>query len=185
MQSPSSRTAGSRSRQDFDGHIMPFPPVDSSSGAQVGLAPEVERLLVDIVEDGFILYCCRDRAEPSALIASYEWGQYVDVVTIRGFERVTVARVPQQGKVDVFAPEVAVWSYEGPAEPALRALLNLVHPQHPDAPATAYPAPRSLHPAPRATTVDDPASFGTQSRWPSRSARGRDDHGIEATPPDC
>jgi len=81
---------------------MPFPPADSSSGAQVGLAPEVERRFVDIVEDGFALHCCGDRAEPSALVASYEWEQFVDVVTIRDFERVTVVRVPERGKVDVF-----------------------------------------------------------------------------------
>ena len=44
----------------------------------------------------------------------------------------------------MFAPEVVVWAYEGPAQPTLRALLNLVQPQHPDAPIGAYPAPRSL-----------------------------------------
>jgi hypothetical protein len=27
----------------------------------------------------------------------------------------------------------------------MRALLNLVHPQHPDAPTDVYPAPHSLH----------------------------------------
>lgn len=46
--------------------------------------------------------------------------------------------------LDVFAPEVVVWAYEGPAEPALRTLLNLVHPQHPDAPTSTYVAPCSL-----------------------------------------
>jgi hypothetical protein len=42
-----------------------------------------------------------------------------------------------------------VWAYEGPPRCALPALLNLVHPQHPDAPVDAYPAPSSLH-VPRA-----------------------------------
>ncbi len=40
-------------------------------------------MLVDIVKDGFILHCCGDRAEPSALVASYEWEQCMDIVTIR------------------------------------------------------------------------------------------------------
>ncbi len=109
------------------------------------LRPVVERLLLDVVADGFVVYCCGDRTGPTALVASYEWADYIDVVTIRNFERITAARVPINGKVDVFAPEVAVWSYEGPAEWTLRALLDLVHPTHPDAPTATYPAPRALH----------------------------------------
>lgn len=109
------------------------------------LQPAVERLLLDVVADGFVVYCCGDRTAPTALVASYEWTSSIDIVTIRDFERITAARVPINGTVDVFAPEVVVWSYEGSAERTLRALLNLVHPQHPDAPATTYPAPRSLY----------------------------------------
>lgn len=109
------------------------------------LPPAVEQLLRDLVADGFVVHCCGDRTAPTALVASYEWPDYVDLATIRDFDRVTTARVPKQGKVDVFAPEFVVWVYEGPAERALRALLNLVHPQHPDAPGVACPAPRSLH----------------------------------------
>lgn len=108
------------------------------------LPSAVEQLLLGLVADGFVMYCCGDRRAPTALIASYEWPHYVDLVTIRDFERITTARVPKQGKVDVFAPEVVVWAYEGPAEHALRALLNLAHPQHPDAPTASYPAPPSL-----------------------------------------
>lgn len=109
------------------------------------LPAAVERLLLDVVADGFVVYCCGPRAAPTALAASYEWDRYVDLVTIRRFDRVTAARIPNRGLVDVFAPDVVVWAYEGPAEHTLRALLNLVHPQHPDAPTVEYPAPRSLH----------------------------------------
>jgi hypothetical protein len=42
-----------------------------------------------------------------------------------------------------------VWVYEGPPQQALRALLDLVHPEHPDAPIAEYSAPASLH-VPRA-----------------------------------
>lgn len=45
--------------------------------------------------------------------------------------------------LDIFAPEVVVWAYEGPPQQALRALLTLVHPTHPDAPVAEYPAPRA------------------------------------------
>jgi hypothetical protein len=40
---------------------------------------------------------------------------------------------------------VVVWAYEGPPQQALRALLKLVHPAHPDAPTVVYPTPKSLH----------------------------------------
>jgi hypothetical protein len=107
----------------------------------------VERLLLDVVADGFVVCCCGPRAAPLALVASYQWEDYVDLVTIRCFDRVTTARVPtpQHGRIDVFAPEVVVWAHEGPPQRALGALLDLVHPQHPHAPASTYPAPPSLH----------------------------------------
>jgi hypothetical protein len=108
------------------------------------LPPEVEKLLLDVVADGFTVYCCGPRTAPTALAASYEWEDCVDHLTIRSCDRVAAARVPKLGRVDVFAPEVVVWAYEGPAECTVRALLNLVHPQHPDAPTGVYPAPRSL-----------------------------------------
>ena len=47
--------------------------------------------------------------------------------------------------MDIFAPEAVVWACEGAAQQALRALLDLVHPAHTDAPTAEYPAPPSLH----------------------------------------
>lgn len=124
---------------------------DSRFGDQVRLPKVVEGALVDVVADGFVVYCCGNRAGPNALVASYQWEHCVDLVTIRSFDRVTAARVPtpQRGQVDVFAPEVVVWVREGPPQWALQAMLNLVHPAHPEAPGTVSPAPRSLH-VPRA-----------------------------------
>ena len=84
---------------------------------------------------------------------------YVDLATIRCFDWITAARVPapHRGRIDVFAPEVVVWAYEGPPQRALQALLDLVHPKHPDAPATACPAPPALRIPCRATPDDYPA----------------------------
>ncbi|MGH3799044.1 MAG: hypothetical protein ACRDTD_02735 [Pseudonocardiaceae bacterium] len=125
---------------------MSRPPSSASPyGRQEDLPPEVEGLLLDVVADGFVLYCCGPRAAPSALVTVYKWDHCIDLLTIRDFDRVTVARVPIRGTVDVFAPEVVVWAYEGPPQQALRALLDLVHPAHPDAPTAEYPAPPSLH----------------------------------------
>jgi hypothetical protein len=108
-------------------------------------AAGMDRLLLDVVADGFVLYCCGTRTGPTALVVCYEWRYYLDIATIRDFDRVIAARVPKQGPVDVFAPRTVVWAYQAAAQPALRALLNLVYPAHPDAPNSAHPAPRALH----------------------------------------
>jgi len=122
------------------------PSSDLRSQTETCLPAELERLLLDVVADGFTVYCCGPVAAPRALVAAYQWEYCVDLVTIRCFEHVTTARIPapRHGPVDVFAPEAVVWAYEGPPRWALRALLNLVSPQHPHAPTTAYPAPTSL-----------------------------------------
>ena len=65
------------------------PPARFRLGSDVDMPPVVERLLLGVVQDGFVLYCCGGRAEPSALVASYDWEQYLDLVVIRGVDRVT------------------------------------------------------------------------------------------------
>ena len=116
------------------------------AGGENYLPPEVQQLLLEAVDDGFVRYCCGPKDAPFALVASYQWEDYVDLVTIQCFERITTARVPapRRRKIDVFAPETVVWAYEGPPQCALRALLDLLHPQHVNAPTGAYPAPPSL-----------------------------------------
>ena len=104
----------------------------------------VEDLLADVAADGFTLYCCGPKAQPNALVACYEWSQYLDLLTIQAFDRITAARVPKHPTMDIFAPDVMVWAYEGPPQQTLRALLELAHPEHPDAPTTTFPAPASL-----------------------------------------
>lgn len=142
------RWVGRASAQDSD-RRMTQPPSDSCSEGQATLAPAVEELLIDVVADGFTVYCCGDRATPSALVATYEWDHWIDLITIRDFERVTAARMPKRGRVDLFAPQAVVWAYEGTAEQALLMLLNLVHPACPDAPTAEFPAPPRLQ-VPRA-----------------------------------
>jgi hypothetical protein len=122
----------------------------TSAVPQVGLPAVVEELLSRVAADGFTVYCCGPKTAPNALVACYEWDHYVDLLTIRDFDQVTTtARMRKRDAVDIFAPEVVVWAYEGPPQQALAALLDLVHPAHPDAPTADYPAPASLH-VPRA-----------------------------------
>ena len=77
-------------------------PVDG--GQEVALPAAVEELLVEMVTDGFTLYCCGSKDAPYALVASYEWVHYVDLLTVGDFERIVTARVPTLGlPVDIFA----------------------------------------------------------------------------------
>jgi hypothetical protein len=138
-------------------------------GEQASLPAVVEELLLGVVADGFVLYCCGDRAAPNALVASYEWEHCVDLVTIQNFTRVTTARVPKPA-TDIFAPEVVTWAYQGPPQQALRALLNLVHPAHPDAPTAEYPAPPSLY-VPRAQQRPMTIRLPPPGRAGARAAR--------------
>ncbi|MGH3697608.1 MAG: hypothetical protein ACRDRX_27125 [Pseudonocardiaceae bacterium] len=141
-----------------------------NGGREAGLPAAVEELLVEVNGDGFTLYCCGPKTAPNALLAGYEWEQYVDLLTIRDFDRVITARVPRRGTVDIFAPAVVVWAYEGPPQPALRALLDLVHPHHPDAPTITYPAPARLH-VPRAQQRPMAIQLPSPGRAGVRAAR--------------
>jgi hypothetical protein len=122
-----------------------LPAAASEHGGQVDLPTIVEQLLIEVVADGFTLYRCGPKAAPHALLACYEWDDCVDLLTIVDFDRIATARVPKRDVLDIFAPEVVVWAYEGLPQHALRALLDLVHPAHPHAPVAHYPAPPSLH----------------------------------------
>ena len=51
-----------------------------SSDQSMTLPPVVEGLLVDVVADGFVVYCCGNQTAPTALAASYEWAGYIDIV---------------------------------------------------------------------------------------------------------
>ncbi|MGH3674012.1 MAG: hypothetical protein ACRDSH_25810 [Pseudonocardiaceae bacterium] len=129
----------------------------------------MERLLLDVLDDGFTVHCCGPKSGPNALAAVYEWRYCFDLITIRDFDRITAARVSKHGIVDIFAPEFVMWAYVGPPLWTLRMLLKLVHPQHPDAPRGEFPAPRCLHipraeQRPMAIRLPSPDRVGARAR---------------------
>lgn len=81
---------------------------------------------------------------PNVLVAAYDWDDYMDVINIRGVDRVAAARLPIYDGLDVFAPSRAVWHYLGTLEPAVTTMLQLPPPDHRDAPAPTYPTPLTL-----------------------------------------
>jgi hypothetical protein len=108
-------------------------------------SPGMYEVFEALKDAGFTAYCCGDRRAPHVLVAAYvrEEG-YVDVVNMRGADRVTAARLPKFDGLDIFAPHQVVWHYMGTVESAVAALLRLPHPGHPDAPTTVYQAPLTL-----------------------------------------
>lgn len=93
---------------------------------------------------GFTHYCCGDRRAPYVLVEAYDWGDYIDLINIRGADRATAARVPQYDGLDIFAPSQAVWHHLGTLEPTVAAILRLPPPHHPNAPTVTHPAPLTL-----------------------------------------
>lgn len=93
---------------------------------------------------GFTAYCCGNHRAPHVLVSFFDWGGYLDVINIRGADRVTAARLPIYDGLDIFAPTRAVWHYLGALEPTVAAMLQLPPPNHPDAPTVIYSAPLTL-----------------------------------------
>lgn len=117
---------------------------------QVALPAGVEELLVEVVTDGFTLYCCGPKDAPRALVACYQWAHHVDLLTVGDLARVITARVPTRGlPVDIFAPEVVVWAYEGLPQHAVQPCCSWCTPNTPTPPPRATPHPRDCEfPAP-------------------------------------
>ncbi|WP_026426017.1 hypothetical protein [Actinokineospora inagensis] len=105
---------------------------------------EIDDLLRAVVADGFTVYLCGGNDRPEAIVATYAWAGFVDYVVIKDAHDVTAARSRQGRDWDVFTAETVVWSYQGHARWALRAILDLLPPEHPNAPHEDYPAPASL-----------------------------------------
>ncbi|MGH3839553.1 MAG: hypothetical protein ACRDSF_28205 [Pseudonocardiaceae bacterium] len=108
--------------------------------------PQTYDAFAAIKAAGFTGYCCGDRHAPHVLVSAYDWGShgYIDVINIRGENRVTAARLPAYDGLDIFAPCRAVWHHIGDLAPSVTAILRLPPPGHPAAPTKTYPAPVTL-----------------------------------------
>ncbi|WP_253885590.1 hypothetical protein [Actinokineospora diospyrosa] len=105
---------------------------------------EIDDLLRAVVADGFTVFLCGGSDQPEAIVATYAWETHVDYVVIKDAHDVTAARSRLVRDWDVFTAESVVWSYQGHARWALRAILDLLPPEHPNAPGEDYPAPAGL-----------------------------------------
>ena len=56
-------------------------------------SPETYEAFTAMDRAGFTHYCCGDRRAPHVLVSVYDWGDYIDVINVRGADRVTAARL--------------------------------------------------------------------------------------------
>lgn len=99
----------------------------------------VTALLQQLTEDGFTFHSIGDVNGPDAVVGSYYWDDYVDLVTITGHDQVLAARAVRTEEFNVFNPELVVWTFQNEEDPGL-TLWALLHLRHPDL-TTALPAP--------------------------------------------
>jgi hypothetical protein len=68
-------------------------------------SPDTYHTFAALKKAGFTIYCCGDRHAPHVLVATYDWRNgYINVINIRGADRVTAARLPKYDGLDIFAP---------------------------------------------------------------------------------
>lgn len=139
----------------------------------------VKSLFQALVNDGFTVYVCGPKDDPTAVIAFYEWDDHVDVVTVP--QKGPAAAVRLAGAADVLnPPQTAVWAWVGEPELTIWALLRLAHPEHPDAPAEVVATPAALRVPPelrQPTNIRRPPA-GKAGVRADRLSRGREDKDI-------
>lgn len=112
-----------------------------------------QTLFEALVLDGFKRFCFGPEREPYALVASYEWDDYLDVITVRADGLTAAARLCKPAD-PLDPPRTAVWTWvgfdedaDGPntqAESGIWAMLDLSHPNDPDAPHSRVETPAAL-----------------------------------------
>ena len=82
-------TRARRSTGVCDGSQYVHTPVPTMLSSGDDMCPQsgIEQLLAEVVTDGFVVYCCGPRGAPGALVASYQWDDYVDEWLLHCFIR--------------------------------------------------------------------------------------------------
>lgn len=106
-----------------------------------------------LIDDGFTGYCCGPKGDPHVVIAVYEWPDHLDVITMPQKGPAAAARLAKSAvcvpdgepnPLVLNPPTTALWAWVGPMDMAVWALLDLQHPECPDAPAAEIQTPVAL-----------------------------------------
>lgn len=95
------------------------------------------------MSDGFAAWHLVDAAKPEVIVLFRVWPQWIDVIHVRGPDRVEAARLERGERADIWRPREAVWHYYGDVVQAITALRGLA--EHNLRP---YAVPREGEPAP-------------------------------------
>lgn len=82
-----------------------------------------------------MLYVFGPQHGPDLVAAVFQWPTSADVLLLRGEDDASAYRVPTFPDTDVFAPMLVSWQYHAAAVWALRAVLTIEPPGHPQAPS--------------------------------------------------
>ena len=107
-----------------------------------------------LVADGFTSCCCGPKDNPTAMIVFYEWPDHLDMITVPRNGPAAAARLVKPSGVRALdddrdplvlnPPPTVIWAWVGPADMAIWALLDLPHPECPDAPVEEISTPEAL-----------------------------------------
>jgi hypothetical protein len=115
---------------------------------------EAHDLLAWLRNHGFGAWHLVNAAKPSVIVLFRQWGGWVDVVHIRGCDRVEAARMPRGDAADIFRPEKIIWHYYGGIVNTLAALKDVIA-RGVEPTQVLYEPPRAGHPSPLFVTDDE------------------------------
>jgi hypothetical protein len=103
---------------------------------------DAQDLLWWLVRAGFGRHVVGPAGDPRVIVLFHVWGDYLDVVHVRGVVWADAARIPKSGGCNLYRPACVVWHYWGGIMDALTALKRLPPPDDPIAPTRPYEPPR-------------------------------------------
>ncbi|MGH3952176.1 MAG: hypothetical protein ACRDSE_24200 [Pseudonocardiaceae bacterium] len=110
--------------------------------------PEAAELLTWLRHHGFGTWHLVDAERPSAIVVFREHGGWVDVVHVRGADRVEAARMPRGEATDIWRPARVSWLHVGGVVATLTALKQLIEHGTGDEPTSLDEPPRECEPRP-------------------------------------
>lgn len=114
---------------------------------------EAAPLLRWVKISGFAAWHLIDADKPELIVLYREWAGWLDVVHLRGPDRVEAARLHLGERADIWRPREVVWHHYSEVVQAITALRNLS--EHA---ATPYEPPRDGDPLPLYVTDDELAA---------------------------
>lgn len=135
--------------------------------------PEAAELLTWLKHHGFGAWHLVDADQPSVIVLFREYGGWVDVVHVRGADRVEAARMPRGETADIWRPAKVVWLHIGGVLATLTALKDLIQHNTGDEPTPLAEPPHEGERRPLWITDDElraKKAYYPPSGYPTKEA---------------